>query len=98
MSNVDDCIHLEFIATCSVSRLFADDAVDVLSHSPDSVAIDLSIICVDCRKAVRFEGPIGVGVGPGAAPTVSFDGTELRAAGHMGENATPPISMRARFT
>lgn len=73
-----------------VHRLFAVDLTDeeALARQPDSVAITVRAECSVCGKRVRFEGPIGVAVGPGAPPMVDVDGTELRASGHMGENRT----------
>lgn len=94
-----DCKHLNFTASVEISRLFNDDD-EPGSHGtllpPRSLAVDVRAWCADCRKPVRFEGPIGVGVGPGAPPMVSFDGTALHAAGHMGNNETPPIRVRLR--
>lgn len=90
-----DCIHLDFLAEVEISRLFADDVSEAASATtaPDSLAIDIRVRCAHCGKAVRFEGPIGVAVGPSARPMVSVNGIELRASGHMGENRTPPISV-----
>lgn len=92
------CVHADFDAWVEVHRLFGDNTAeaDALTVPPDSVSVDVRVTCHDCGKAVRFEGPIGVGVGPGARPMVSLDGTELRAAGHLGENRTP--GMRATFS
>lgn len=94
----DDCIHLDFTASVSISRLFSDGVPDDygLTHPAESVAVDVIAACAACGKRVRFEGPIGVAVGPGAAPMVSFDGLELHAAGHLGDNLSPRISMRLR--
>lgn len=85
-----DCSHPDFEAHVEISRLFHSEDCDEFTE-PDSVAIDVRAKCSRCGKAVRFEGPVGVAVGPGAPPLVSFDGTELRAAGHLGENRTPAI-------
>jgi len=93
----DDCIHLDFLADVEISRLFGGvECNDAIERAPDSLAIDVRARCAACGKAVRFEGPIGVAVGPGAPPMVNIDGTELRAAGHMGNNDTPPIRMMLR--
>lgn len=91
-----DCVHLDFTATVEISRLYNDgeDETLALTTAPRSLAFDVRASCVACGKAVRFEGPIGIAVGPGAPPTVSFDGTELHAAGHMGNNDSPPIRVR----
>lgn len=89
-----DCVHLEFAATVVVSRLFASDDVDALTTPPESIAVDVSVVCAQCGRPARFEGPIGVAIGPGAAPSVSLNGLELRASGHMGENTTPSVTVR----
>lgn len=82
-----DCVHINFTANVEITRLFDDESVtedQALTRTADSLAIDVTAACADCGKAVRFEGPVGIGVGPGAPPMVSPDGVELRAAGHMG--------------
>ena len=90
---MNGCPHTDFLANVEICRLFDSDVADVESR-PDSLSIDVRAWCKDCGKSVRFEGPIGVAVGPGAPPMVSLDGTELHAAGHMGENLTPTIIAR----
>lgn len=90
------CKHLDFAAFVDVHRLFNGSEIDeseAADVEPDSLAIDVRAECTGCGKAVRFEGPVGVAVGPGARPMVSFDGLALRAAGHLGENNTPPITV-----
>lgn len=90
------CMHIDFAALVEVHRLFTDDVAEseALTHRPDSVTVDVTVSCVACGAKVRFEGPIGVEVGPGAQPCVSMDGTELRATGHLGENRTPGVRVR----
>lgn len=87
------CFHLDFTAFVDIARLFNPDDDEAMAEymAPRSVSITVIAECTACGKRVRFEGPIGIGVGAGAAPTVSIDGTELRAAGHMGDNGTPPL-------
>lgn len=91
----DECVHLDFVANVDISRLYdglrCDEATE---RAPDSLALDVRAQCAACGKQVRFEGPIGIAVGSGARPTVSLDGTELHAAGHMGNNDTPPVTIR----
>ena len=89
----DDCVHPDFFAEVEISRLFSSDVAetDASNLQPNSLAIDVKAWCQQCGKPVRFEGPIGVDVGPGSVPKVSLDGLELRAAGHMGDNNTPSI-------
>lgn len=90
------CMHIDFAAFVEVHRLFTDDVPEseALTRQPDSVGVDVTASCAACGRKVRFEGPIGVEVGPGAVPCVSFDGTELRATGHLGENRTPGVRVR----
>lgn len=94
----DDCVHLDFTAFVDIARLFNPDDDEAMAEymEPRSVSITVKAECSACGKQVRFEGPIGIAVGPGAPPTVSFDGTELHAAGHMGENGTPPVRVSFR--
>lgn len=84
-------MHTDFSALVDIHRLFndGDEEALALTTRPRSLAITVRAACTACGKAVRFEGPVGIGVGPGARPTVNIDGTELRAAGHMGDNDTP---------
>lgn len=94
------CNHVDFRAVVEISRLFHGveiDEAEALERQPDSLAIDLRAECVECGTPVRFEGPIGIAVGPGAKPTVSLDGLELRAAGHLGENNTPPLTVSGPY-
>lgn len=93
---MSDCLHLDFTAGVEIHRLFNTEEDTAIGETlpADSLAIDVKAECAACGKAVRFEGPIGVNVGAGARPTVSLDGTELRATGHMGENGTPFIGVR----
>lgn len=95
---MDDCTHPDFAAFVDVHRLFDTDEheADPLAVQSDSLAITVRADCSVCGKAVRFEGPVGVATGPNAPPMVSFDGTELRAAGHMGENKSRGIVVRMR--
>jgi hypothetical protein len=88
------CSHPSFTARVDVHRMFAEELdIDPLLVAPDSIAVDLAIECTSCHAPVRFEGPIGVRLGPGARPTVSVDGSELRCTGHLGENRTPTRSL-----
>lgn len=92
-----ECNHVDFAASVDIHRLFDGvevDEADALNRQPDSLAIDVRAECAGCGIKVRFEGPIGVSVGPGAQPMVSLDGLELRAAGHLGENRTSAITAR----
>jgi hypothetical protein len=89
---------LDFVAVVEIGRLFDGiECNDAIDRAPDSVSIDVRAHCAACGKAVRFEGPIGVAVGPGAPPMVSVNGLELRAAGHLGENRTPPVRAQLRY-
>lgn len=85
------CPHPSFTARVDVHRLFDAEMSEAVAARtvPDSVAVDLAVECSTCGAPVRFEGPIGVHIGPGARPTVSVDGAELRANGHLGENRSP---------
>jgi len=98
---MSDCPHPDFVASVDVNRMFSAGTEPVpdemAAGAPDSVTIEVRIRCAACDKAVRFEGPPGVGVGPGSPPMVSLDGTELRAAGHLGENRSPTIIARGPF-
>lgn len=101
MNTRDVCIHLEFSAFVEVHRLFDDTTVDeakALTIQPDSLAVNLTAECAQCGIKVRFEGPVGIAVGPGAHPMVSLDGLELRAAGHLGENRSRSITARLRHS
>lgn len=92
---MNDCIHLDFLAEATVARMFREDVTEeqAKTRQPDSVAIEIRVCCVTCGKQVRFEGPVGMAVGSGSGPMVSFDGTEVRIPGHLGENLTPPITV-----
>jgi len=92
------CSHGTFEAAVQVGRMFDSDEAIAAGGDPDSVTVEVRAWCLECGKAVRFEGPIGVSVGPGARPMVSLDGRELRAAGHLGENRTPSITARLTST
>ena len=86
---MSDCQHESFNANVDIHRLMADE-----DGPMESLAIDVRASCAQCGKPVRFEGPIGLSIGRGAHPCVSFDGLELRAAGHMGNNDTPHLGFR----
>jgi len=86
------CAHGTFEAAVQIGRMFDSDEAIAWGRDPDSVTVEVRAWCLECGKAVRFEGPIGVSVGPGARPMVSLDGKELRATGHLGENRTPSIT------
>lgn len=86
---MSDCTHENFTANVEISRIHNGDEGPMAS-----LAIDVRAECSDCRKSVRFEGPIGAAIGRGAPPCVSIDGLELRAAGHMGNNDTPLMGFR----
>ena len=86
------CAHGTFEAAVQIGRMFDSDEAIAAGGDPDSVTVEVRAWCLECGKAVRFEGPIGVSVGPGARPMVSLDGKELRATGHLGENRTPSIT------
>ena len=84
----DRCPHVDFAAHVDESRLYNDENADE-NQPPDSLAVDVTIVCATCGRHVLFEGPIGAAIGRGAPPRVSVDGRELRAAAHMGNNDTP---------
>lgn len=86
---MSDCQHENFVANVEIYRLTSGEGGPVASLS-----IDVRAECSSCGKPVRFEGPIGLSIGRGAQPCVSFDGLELRAAGHMGNNDTPLMGYR----
>lgn len=90
-----DCIHLDFLAEATVSRMFRDDVTEEMAKTrmPDSVVVEVRVCCAACGKQIRFEGPVGIAVGSGATPMVSYDGTQVRIPGHLGENLTPPITV-----
>ena len=86
------CPHLDFVADVTINRLFTGEDEDrAETIPPESVSIEVRARCAACDEPVRFEGTIGMAVGPGAPPRVSVDGLELRAAGHLGENRSPSV-------
>lgn len=88
------CPHEHFNAVVDVNRMFPTDADVTDSAAPHSLAIEIRVTCAACQRMVQFEGPIGMQIGRGAHPCVSVDGTELRAAGFIGNNDTPLLGFR----
>ncbi len=87
-----ECEHPDFVATVDVGRM--EDTAAEGSTVPRSFSIDVKAQCANCGVAVRFYGPIGVAIGPGTVPMVSFDGLELHASGHLGDPGGDSITAR----
>lgn len=66
------CEHMNFKAEVNVGRLSQEEGGPITHYCADII-----VSCVECNQPFEFIGlPIGAS---GYHPTVSFDGTQLRA-------------------
>lgn len=74
---VSTCLHVSFKVIAEVNRLTNEDIPQGAILPAVRYMVDLHVWCTDCDQAFEWVGP-DVGVST-TRPTVSVDGTELRA-------------------
>jgi hypothetical protein len=77
---VASCLHAGDVAAAVVVTRLVDDVEGLDGTTPATgYRADVTVWCAECHEDFRFLGvPGGIGLHPGI-PTVSPDGTELRA-------------------